>query len=219
MIKAVIFDADGVLFDTEGAVREATQKVFWTLYRTKVKEEDCRFITGQGTDVYLVTIGNKYGVTVDLGKARALRFAYFKRLLTGRLRVFPGAGFLVKDVKKAGLKVGVATSGERKKLEFTFKEAKFKFSDFDAVLTKDDVEYTKPHPEVYLRILKELALKPKECVVIEDSIAGVTAAKKAGVWCVAVTNSFPREKLTKADLVVGSLAKLPLATILKLGKR
>jgi len=72
-------------------------------------------------------------------------------------------------------------------------------------MTKEDVTHHKPHPELYLKIAKKLKVSPKDCIVIEDSIAGVIAAKRAGMFCIAVLNSFSAQKLKRADIRVRSL--------------
>ena len=78
---------------------------------------------------------------------------------------------------------------------------------FKGILGKKDVTHRKPSPEIYRKAHKILGLKAKECVVFEDSLVGVTAAKRAGCYCIAVTSSFSRKELNKdgADLIVSRL--------------
>jgi len=76
---------------------------------------------------------------------------------------------------------------------------------FKAVVTGHDVTEGKPSPQVFLLAAQRLGAEPKNCIVVEDAVAGVKAAKSAGMYCVAVSNSHPQEKLNEADLIVASL--------------
>jgi beta-phosphoglucomutase-like phosphatase (HAD superfamily) len=78
---------------------------------------------------------------------------------------------------------------------------------FETVVTGDDVSHSKPHPEIYLTAAQRVGVSPTACIAIEDAPAGVEAAKRAGMRCIAVTNSVAREQLSKADLIVDSLAE------------
>ena len=81
-------------------------------------------------------------------------------------------------------------------------------------MAKEDVKRHKPYPELYLKIAKKLGVKPEDCIVVEDSIAGVEAAKRAGMFCVAVLASYPAAKLSKADLRVRSLRSKTLRKLI-----
>jgi len=76
---------------------------------------------------------------------------------------------------------------------------------FKAVITGHDVTEGKPSPQVFLLAAQRLGAEPKNCIVFEDAVAGVKAAKSAGMYCVAITNTHPGEKLNEADLIVDSL--------------
>jgi beta-phosphoglucomutase len=89
---------------------------------------------------------------------------------------------------------------------------------FEAIITGHDVTEGKPSPQVFLVAAQRLGADPKNCVVFEDAVAGVKAAKSAGMHCVAITSSNPREKLAEADLVVDSLAEVSVNDLEKLLK-
>ena len=82
-----------------------------------------------------------------------------------------------------------------------------------AWITGDDIRHPKPDPEIYLRAASELGLFPTQCVVIEDSIAGAEAAKAASMRCIAVTNTFPGERLRMADRIVDSLDEISVTML------
>ena len=104
-----------------------------------------------------------------------------------------------------GYHLALASSGDRVKVAFGMQALALN-GIFEAVVTGDDVAHSKPDPEIYLIAAQQLAVPPKQCLAIEDAPAGVEAAKRAGMRCVAVTNSVAPEQLHKADLIVGSLA-------------
>ena len=78
-------------------------------------------------------------------------------------------------------------------------EIELPFETFDAVIVAEDVVHKKPSPEIFLAAAKRIGLDPKDCLVIEDAVSGVEAAKAAGAKCLAITSSFSKEKLAKAD--------------------
>ena len=84
---------------------------------------------------------------------------------------------------------------------------------FDAYITGDTIAHKKPHPEIYLAAAAALGLAPSRCVAIEDAVTGVTSAKAAGMKCIGVTNSFPAEELSHADLIIRSVEELDLTKL------
>ena len=126
---------------------------------------------------------------------------------------FPGARELVRSLARE-VPVGIASGALRAEIEAILRGGGL-LDSFAAVVGADDVTQGKPHPEPYLTAMARLGpgLDPAECVVFEDSMPGVAAARAAGMKVVAVTNSFPRAKLSAADRVVDSLAGLEPATL------
>ena len=100
--------------------------------------------------------------------------------------------------------------------ERTVAAAAVDLSRFDAVITGDMVTHMKPDPEIYLTSARIIGVPIRSCVVIEDSLVGLEAAKAAGARCIAVTNTFPRKKLAAADRIVDSLTQVDLAMLLAL---
>jgi beta-phosphoglucomutase len=86
---------------------------------------------------------------------------------------------------------------------------------FNVIVTGDQVTHTKPHPEPYLTAAQQLAVKPDECIVIENAPSGIEAAKKAGMYCIAVKTTIQDEQyLKEADLIVEDISKLPIEKLL-----
>ncbi len=201
MIKAVLFDLDGVLIDTEHISTEAAVR--------SMREQG---IILTAMDKKLITGRNPVDYSVDFAKNHSFnrnrmleRHVFLYDELYYKARPFPYADELIKTLKKMGVKLCIVTSAMMGTLRNALKVLRLDESYFDAFITFDDCKKRKPDPQPYLMAAKRLRVKPSECIVIEDSIPGVAAAKNAKMKCVAVTNSFPASKLKKADLIVKSL--------------
>ena len=202
-IEAVIFDMDGVLVDSEPYSMQAlvdilwqygiepTEDELWRSYGRKVREDFADYFT-------------RYGVTADLNTAIARKHARYYELAEGHLKPFPGVMPLVDRLYQRGYLLGLASSGDRRKVAFSMQALQLNGT-FQTVVTGDDVHHSKPHPEIYLTAAHRLGVQPTACVAIEDAPNGVQAAKCAGMRCIAVTNSVVRAQLQGADLIVASL--------------
>jgi beta-phosphoglucomutase len=121
------------------------------------------------------------------------------------IQPFAGAVELIRSCKEVGFKVAIASSGPSQNIKTVVDV--LKINDFIDVITSGmEVEHGKPHPEIFLRCAQRLGVDPSECVVIEDALWGVKAAKSAGMFCIAVTNTVSKEELKEADLIVDTLA-------------
>ena len=123
------------------------------------------------------------------------------------IKILPGFLRLVKSLKKNNIKIGLATSASKKFLIFILDKIDIK-KYFNVIHCGDDVEHSKPNPEIFLLTAKDLDVNPKNCVVIEDSVNGVKAGKAAGMDVIAVTNTFSKKHLTEADIVLDSLEEI-----------
>jgi HAD superfamily hydrolase (TIGR01509 family) len=206
-IDAVIFDMDGVLCDSEIASRNAAVGVLRELYRLKnVDAEDFAAFTGMGEGRFLGGVAEMYGVTnFDEQQAKA---HFFNLYLNGGylrdVRAYPGVRSLVIRLKETGLKVGIASAADKIKVSANLVAVGLDDQDlFDFVTSSDDIAQKKPAPDVFLSAARGLNVDPSRCVVVEDAVAGVIAAKRAGMRCVAVATSLKAEALMEAgaDLV------------------
>jgi HAD superfamily hydrolase (TIGR01509 family) len=126
----------------------------------------------------------------------------------------PGVEQLLRDAYDLGLKIGLASSSSCDWVQMHLSRLDLiKF--FDCIYGKDDVRITKPDPELYESVLQALGARPDEAIVFEDSPNGILAAKRAGIFCVAVPNHLTQQlQLDQADLRLDSLADLSLQEIL-----
>lgn len=217
-IKAIFFDQDGVIIDTE---RDGHRVAFNETFK------EWGYDFEWGVDYYhelLQIAGGKermkhhlhtkgFGVEVkpeeeeDLIKALHKRkTALFVELIeSGKLPLRPGVHRFMKETLNAGLILGVCTTSNEKAAHAVAYQI-LKDIPFNFVLAGDVVKKKKPDPEIYNLALEKSNLKPEECVVIEDSRNGVLAAKAAGMHVVATTNGYTeKEDLSDADLILTSL--------------
>ncbi|MFQ6099352.1 MAG: HAD family hydrolase [Armatimonadota bacterium] len=212
---ALIFDVDGVIADTEALNARASVLMFEQLYGVEVKPEDFKPFVGTGDERYVEGVAEKYGVHIDTRAAVDRRAENFFKLLKNEpLPAAPGVLELVTSARaRPDVGLAIATSGQKAKQFPVIEGTGLRLEWFDAVITGDDVDRKKPDPQIYLRTAERLRLEPSRCIVFEDAPVGVQAAKAAGMSCVAVTSTVPRDALTEADLIVDTLAEASLDSL------
>lgn len=208
MIRGVLFDMDGVLADSEPFICQAAIKMFDEI-GLKVKPDDFKPFVGTGENRYIGGVAEKYGLKVDIEKVKARTYGIYQEIIRGRLKPLPGAVGFVRKCRELGFKTAVATSADIVKMEANLREIGLPSSAFDATINGLDVENKKPFPDIYIKAAERIGLKPEECLVVEDAVSGIKAAKAAGCRCLAVTTSFDRSRLTEADWVCESLDEVP----------
>lgn len=202
-IKAIFFDMDGVLVDTERYHIDAIIELF-KRHGVKLAAKDTTGVFGRLDEDIIADICKAKKIKCDIdawGKEK--RLIATDLMKRNKVFMFSGVKSILTTVKKK-YKVGLATSSSRSEAEIVLLKIGLRNS-FDAILTREDVQTHKPSPEIYLKLSERFRLLPSECVVIEDSIVGLAAAKQAGMRCIAVANSFPVSKLKEADLIVQRL--------------
>ena len=126
---------------------------------------------------------------------KARTYELYFELIRGRLRELPGAVAFVRECRARGLGIAIATSADRNKLHANLREIGLSEADFDAVVDGLEVERRKPFPDIYLEAARRLGLGPEACLVVEDAVSGVKAAKAAGATCLALGGSFSEAEL------------------------
>jgi HAD superfamily hydrolase (TIGR01509 family) len=201
--RAVIFDMDGVIVDSEPYSMRALIDVL-RQYGIDPTEAEIRRSYGRRIRDDFADYFSRYGVTAHLETAISRKEARYYHLAAGHLKPFPGVMRLLKRLRARGHGLALASSGDRVKVAFGMQALSLDGT-FEAVVCGNDVTRSKPDPEIYLLAAQRLKVPPAACVAIEDAPAGVEAAKRAGMRCIAVTNSVAREQLQPADLIVASL--------------
>ena len=143
-----------------------------------------------------------------LSQIFAIHEKVFKK--TFKRYIFKGAPELLNELKEKGYKLGLVTgtNSSRVRKILTPKLAEL----FDSIVTGDDVKKGKPHPEPYIKAAKMLKVLPRECVVVENAPYGIESAKRAGMYCVAITTSLPKEYLKRADKTIDKLQQISSIT-------
>jgi beta-phosphoglucomutase len=208
-IQAAVFDMDGVLTDSEPLINEAAVAMFRERGLV-VQPADFLPFVGTGENRYLGGVAEKYGARIDLAAAKKRTYEIYLELVPGRLEAFPGACDLVRACGAAGLQVAVASSADRIKIEANLHKIGLPPSGWGAIVCAEDVEHKKPAPDIFLAAAHKLGLAPAQCVVIEDAVNGIEAAKAAGMRCVAVAQTFGVGELRAADLVRASVREVTL---------
>lgn len=201
----VIFDMDGVLVDSEEFICKAACLMFEEI-GLQVKPEDFLPFVGMGENRYIGGVAGKYNFSVDIEAVKKRTYDIYLEIIQGALQPLPGVHQFVKKCKDAGKKIAVASSADRCKVMGNLQEIGLPLDYFDAVVVGEDVTHKKPAPDIFLLAANCLKLKPEECLVVEDAVSGVAAAKAAGSRCLALTTSFCREELAQADLFAADLA-------------
>ena len=208
MIQAVLFDMDGVLVDTECQMCLAAIAMFNELGVT-VQPEDFLPFVGAGENRYLGGVAEKYGVELDIEAAKFRAYTIYGELVKGRLEPLPGVREFIGRCREKGIKTVVATSADLMKMEINLREISLPAESFDATVNGLEVVHKKPSPEIYLLAARKVGISPEHCLVVEDAINGVQAAKAAGMFCLALTTSFSAEQLNQADWICPDLSDVP----------
>jgi HAD superfamily hydrolase (TIGR01509 family) len=201
--RAILWDLDGVIVDSGLYHYEAYRRVFGELRRSISGDEFFSGLIGLRNDAIIRKVLGE--VPDDEVKRIADRKeTAFRELVSGNVDALPGVRYLVEDAKAAGLKQAIVSSTPRANIDLILGELKFE-GFFTAIVGEEDAAKGKPDPEGFLVAMSRLGMQANECVVIEDAPEGITAGKAAGARTIGVATTRPAQRLTEADLVVGSL--------------
>ena len=201
--KAVIWDMDGVIADTAPYHFSAWQETF-RQRGVKFTKEDFRYSFGLRNDPI---IRNMLGEQTPQDEIEAIareKEVAFRSLIGQKIRPLPGVMELIRSLLGNGFKLAIASSAPMENIKLVTQSLGID-NCFHDIVTGRDVSEGKPSPQGFLLAAQRLGADPGNCIVIEDAVAGVAAGKRAGMHCIAVTNTHPRENLKEADLIVDSL--------------
>lgn len=211
-IRAVIFDVDGVLADSEPLINAAAIAMFNEKGLAAQPADFLPFV-GAGENRYIGGVAEKYHFPLDLQAAKQRTYEIYLDLVPSQLAAFPGAIDLVLACRKAGLLISVASSADKIKVLANLQKINLPPEFWDTVIVADQVKRQKPAPDIFLTAAQNLDVKPEECVVVEDAVNGIRAAKAAGMRCVAVATTFPAERLQEADIVRNEISQVRLSDL------
>jgi HAD superfamily hydrolase (TIGR01509 family) len=213
-IRALIFDFDGLIVDTEGPIFRAWQRIYRERGHELPREQWLTIIgTSSGPFDPLMDLSERSGEPLDREELDALERLYYREA-TATQRLLPGVERYLAEARRIGLKTAIASSS-RSTWVLDHLERFGIHEHFDAILCSEHVTRTKPDPELYRKALERLAVTAAETIAFEDSTNGIRAAKAAGIFCVAVPNPLTVDlDLSQADLRLESLDATPLESLL-----
>ena len=201
----MLFDMDGVLLDSEEYIRRAGIEMF----REKgyqVSEEDFMPFTGMGENRYLGGVAEKHRIPFELEKDKARTYRIYASLVKVNLSPMKGVPEFLKKCEKRNLKLALASSADRIKIDINLRETGISPETFLAIVSGLDIDRKKPAPDIFLKAAEMVGVHASECLVVEDSISGVAAGKAAGARVLALTTSFSAEQLDQADWITEDLS-------------
>jgi HAD superfamily hydrolase (TIGR01509 family) len=203
--RAVIFDMDGLLFDTETLWHRAAIELF-RRHGGEFTWDDKLAVIGTNFGFTARYFAQRLGGSVDEGEALVREMVEIMHAeLQGEVAGRPGAVELVQRLR-GRTRLGLASNSPRMLVDTALATAGLEGA-FDAIVTSDDVEHAKPEPDLYLLACERLGVTPDEALALEDSPSGIAAAKAAGLTCIAVPQ-FAETDVSAADRVIDSLEEL-----------
>lgn len=215
MIKAVIFDMDGVIVESERAQIEAERQTLLK-YGVRISCKKLQQYTGTTAEFMFNELIKEYRLNVAIEKMLNEKEKILFKLLEKDARPTRGIIRLIKTLRRKRIKLGIASSSNKKLIGHVLRKLNI-MQLFNSVVGSDDVAHSKPNPEIFLEAAKRLRVSPANCLVIEDSKLGVEAAKNARMKCVGYKNpNSGHQDLAKADIIIHDFSKLDVEKLLSL---
>ena len=215
MIKALVFDFDGLILETEGPVYQSWSDLYASYGLTLSLSDWLTTIGTQEADFDPAReLERLVGKGLDWGQIEPQRKAQEQALLQVKSPL-PGVVDYLAEARRLGLFIGLASSSSSNWVKGHLTRLGL-LDYFDVLRTREHVAVTKPDPALYVAVLDELGVTPNQALALEDSPNGIRAAKRAGMYCVAVPNYLTRQlDLSEADLCLTSLAEISLESLLQ----
>jgi HAD superfamily hydrolase (TIGR01509 family) len=214
MIRALVFDFDGLIFDSETHEYAVVREIFQE-HGADLSLEVWGECVGRAAGYFdpCTYLEECTGTRLERGEMDRLRHERFHARIQGQ-GPLPGVAGCLEAARARGLRLAVASSATRDWVEGQLGRLGLR-GHFDCVLTADDVERAKPHPDLYLRAVERLGVRPEEAVAFEDSPNGALAAKTAGLHCVVVPNAVTAAlSFCPVDLRVESMLQVEVDALL-----
>jgi len=209
--EAVIWDMDGVIADTAPYHFSAWQEVFQKR-EVNYTEEDFRHSFGLRNDTIIRNILGEQTAQGEIEAIAREKEETFRSMIGQKIKPLPGAVELIKSLRENRFKMAIASSTPMENIQLITGGLGID-NYFQSIVTGQDVTEGKPSPQGFLLAAQRLGVEPRNCIVIEDAVAGVTAAKRAGMHCLAITNTHPRQSLKEADLIIDTLKAVSINDI------
>jgi len=202
---------DGTIVDSLPCHKRAWQATFSKRDRV-FTDEDFQWANGRKNEEIIPHFVGKKMPPDEVNLIADEKEATFRRFVKDSIKALPGVVELIESLAAAGIQLAVVSSTPKENIELISKTLGIK-KHFTLFVNGGDVKEGKPSPQCFLLAAEKLGVEPKNCVVMDDAVVGVRAAKRAGMYCIAVTHSYPREDISEADITVNSLEEITVKTI------
>jgi HAD superfamily hydrolase (TIGR01509 family) len=202
--RAIIFDMDGVLVDSEPLHNKAWENLFHELGHGHDHGLNFHNYWGVTDRILFRDFQSSTGVTATYDEMRPRKFEHLVRLLHEERPVFPDLEPLLDDLGRQ-YQLAVATNSSHRLINIVMDITGFR-PRFQTIVSGEDIRNMKPDPEIYITAAQRLGLEAVQCCAVEDSPTGIQAAQAAGMKCIGVATGMPEEKLGKADWVARDFA-------------
>jgi putative hydrolase of the HAD superfamily len=216
VIKALVFDFDGLIMDTESPAVEGWKAIYAEYGQEFPLQAWISAVVGVDSANFdaAAHLAALTGLSLDQAALRSRALAY-RLQVQSKLPALPGVNDYIKAAHRLGLRLAIASSTNRVRLEGYLHQLGL-FEDFDVIICREDVQLIKPAPDLFLKARDVLKLRTDEVLIFEDSPNGIQAANRAGMRVVVVPNPITAHTtLEGASLLLASLADLPLEELLK----
>lgn len=214
MIKAIIFDLDGVISDTQTLHSQIESAIFRRYGIDKSEEEITEKYAGVPCEVFFKEVFLENSVPADINKIVKEKQNLIIERCKGNVSPMRGAMDLIKEARQKGFKLAIASSSPIDFVNLIIEELNLEDT-FKVVVTVEDVQNGKPDPEIFLLAAKRLGVAPEECIAIEDGRSGMQAAKSAGMKCIGLAKD-KGAKDYPADILVENLSEININTLTSL---
>ena len=196
MIKGVIFDMDGTMVDSLPYHHEAW-KIFFNENKVENFSEKLKNYKGGGTlDLMKAVYGDRYSLK-ELKKMSDEKEIIFRRIYKGKIKPIKGFKKFLNDLKSRNILIGLASNAIRKNVSLIIKELEI-YDDFDSIICGDEVDNGKPNPEMFNKTIDRFKINKNECLIFEDSLEGIKAAKYSNINVIGITSSSSHKTLQDA---------------------
>ncbi len=212
--KSIIFDFDGVIINSEPLRYETYKKLFMNEFSVRLPEKMNHSLFGKIQKTTITYFLKKNKLKGDVDELIRKRKDLLKKTFSKKenIKLIPGIFQLLKFLKKNNFRMAVASSSNKDYIENILKILDI-HDYFNVIISGDMIKKSKPDPEIFIAAANKLNAKKENCLVIEDSINGILAAKKGGMSVIAITSSFSKEELSLADKVICNLNEIKISDL------
>jgi beta-phosphoglucomutase len=201
VVQAILFDMDGVVADTLPSHIEAWVE-FSKRHGVKVTRGTVlKHFNGRVNKEIFEFLFKRKLSSVELRRHAGEKESLYRNIYRSKVKLLAGLLPFLKELREAGVKVALATAGPPGNVALVLNGTKTK-KYFNAIVNASNIKFGKPHPEIFLTAARRLKVKPSHCVVFEDAMFGIEAARRAGMKVVGVATSHKSAELKHADLVI-----------------